>query len=102
MTTKSHDNKKVEMASVTYDLVKGDFAPDDASDIVNELFNTKINYHKLKNLSQLIRTESKDSHQIDRITELRSTQQQSKELMKQARETGKSIRLYSTISIELI
>jgi len=56
MTAKSHNNQKVTMALKTFDLVKGDFAPDDASDIVNEFFNTKINYHKLKNLSQLIRT----------------------------------------------
>jgi hypothetical protein len=86
----------------TYDLIKGDFSPEEAAEIMNDLFAKKINFHTQKGFGQLLRFGSKDPKSVQRISELELTQEQILELIAEANNTGKSLRVNSIISIELI
>jgi len=86
----------------TYDLIKGEFSPTEASEIVNDLFTKKINFNEVKNFSQLIRFGSKDPVIVQRISELKLSQQNARELINEAKDNGKKLRVSSTISIEFI
>jgi hypothetical protein len=85
-----------------YDLIKGDYSPEDASEIINHLLLKKINYHKLRSFSRQIRYGEVDEYSLQRIEELEQCKESIRALVLQAREQGKSLRLESTISIELI
>jgi hypothetical protein len=85
-----------------YDLVKGDFSPAEASEIIDDLFNTKINFHERKNFSRQIRFGSDDLHGLQRIKELKMARELANGLITEAKKSGKSLRVNSTISIELI
>jgi len=102
MIAKSHESQATTLGKETYDLVKGDFSPAEASEIVNDLFCKKINFHSLKSFQQLVRSGSKDHGSEQRINELKLAQKQTKELIQEAKESGKGVRVISTISIELI
>ncbi len=96
------EKKFQEIESGVYDLVKGDFSPEEASEIVNALFSKKINFHEVKNFSQLIRFGSKDPDTTERISQLKLNQKHARKLIREARETGKTLRVNSTITIEFI
>jgi len=89
-------------AKATYDLIKGDFSPEEASELINDLFLKKINFHQRKNFSQQIRFGSEDLQGLQRIKELKMTLEQAKDLFNEAKQSGKAVRVNSTISIELI
>lgn len=91
-----------EIKNENFDLVKGDFTPSDASEVVTDLFDKKINFHKVKHFSQHIRFNAKDHNSKDRIMELNLAKEEAIELMAEASKSGKSIRLNCAISIELI
>lgn len=86
----------------TYDLVKGKFTPDEASEIVHALFFKKISFHELKIFSNEIRYGLKDHDSKKRIEELKKAQQQARDLIDKAKEEGKSLQLDSQISIKLV
>jgi hypothetical protein len=86
----------------TFDLVKGDFSPDEGSEILNELFSKKINFHEVKSFSEQIRFGTPDVKGLKRIKELKIARNSAIELIAEAKKSGKSLRNYSTISIELI
>jgi len=90
------------VARATYDLIKGDFSPEEASEIISDLFLKKINFHQRKNFSQQIRFGSQDLQGLERIKELKMTLEQTSELIGEAKKSGKSLRVNSTIIIDLI
>jgi len=97
------EQKKTSTATQgTYELIKGEFSPAEASEIINEMFSKKINFHEVKSFSQLIRYGAKDEATLQRLNELKLNQQFAKDLIQEAKEAGKSLRVRSTISIEFI
>lgn len=84
-----------------YELIKGDFTPAEAFEIISFLISTKINFHNLQNFSKQIRFNINDEASLKRIQELEISKESIKELVKMAKANGKSLRLKSTISIEL-
>lgn len=85
-----------------YVLVEGKFDPEEACEIVNTLFTKKINFHELKCFSDEIRFGAKDQVAEDRVEQLKLSRENAKLLFEKAKESGKSIRLHSEISIELV
>jgi len=85
-----------------FDLVKGEFSPDEASEILVDLFSKKINFHEVKSFSEQIRFGTEDVKGLKRIKELKIARNSAIELIAEANKSGKSLRIYSTISIELI
>ena len=81
-------------------LVDGSFTPSQASDVINALLDTKINFHKLKRLS-ITEGNINDVCEYDnsRIVELIEEKGFAKEFFSEARLQGKKLKLKSTISI---
>lgn len=96
------EKAEVKDLKKTCELIKGEFSPEEASEIVYDLFSKKINFHEVKNFSKLIRKGTEDQKSNERIVELKADKNQAKELINKAAASGKSIRITSTISIELI
>lgn len=94
---------EVETLVNSLKLVDGVFSPSNASDLLKELINTKINFHKLNRLS-LQEGNHEDEAPFDnsRILELESERENFWEAVRYARENNKSIKLKSTITIEYI
>jgi hypothetical protein len=86
----------------TCELIKGDFSPEEASEIVHDLFSKKINFHEVKSFSKLIREGVEDHKSAERIVELKADKKSAKELINEAEASGKTLRITSTVHIELI
>lgn len=54
-------------------LVKGSFSKEDAREIINNLFGSKISFHKNRNFSNEIRFNQQDKHALRRAKELRES-----------------------------
>jgi hypothetical protein len=85
-----------------YPLVKGTFSPEDAKEITSHLISEKINFHEKKSFSNKIRFGEIDENSQVRIKELNQSRTSINELIDQAREQGKTLKIESTITIELI
>lgn len=83
-------------------LIDGTFTASEAGDIINDVLQVKVNFHKLQRLS---RTEGNlnDSCEYDngRIVELLDAQQDAKAFFKDVRLHGKKLKIKSTIHISL-
>jgi len=96
------EKTQVEQQKGTYDLVKGEFTLEEASEIINDLFMKKINFNEVKSFGQFVRTGAKDPATLKRIEELKTAREKAQQLLALAKSEGKSLRVESTISIELI
>lgn len=85
-----------------YDLVKGEFTAEQASEILHDLFTRKISFNKQKRLSQQVRFGIHDSKIDVRISELQDAHNRVRSLLETAKSTGKNLRIDSSIFIELI
>ena len=83
-------------------LIKGEFSPTDAYDILENLISKKINYHIARNFSSEIRFGKKDHYSIQRISELKEMQNFFNELIEDAKQQGKKISIHSDILIKLV
>lgn len=95
-------NRSQEIEKGHFDLIKGDFMPDDALEVCNHLILKKINFHEVRSFSHLIKFGFTDQSSLKRIEELKLDKESIKDLVLQAREQGKTLRIKATISIELI
>ncbi len=84
------------------DLIKGDFSPEDAKEIINHLFSEKINFHGVKSFSNKVRFGEVDHNSERRIIELKQSRASLNEMIKSAKEQGKTLKIESTVSIEII
>lgn len=94
---KSRDLKKDKQ-----DLIRGEFSPEDAQEIINHMISKKISFHELRNFSSEIRFGNSDDFSQKRCEELKESQLTLSEVIQKAKEQGKMIRLESHISIEII
>lgn len=94
--------ERSNMQGEKYSLIKGEFSADEAAEVIYELFNKKINFNETKSLSQFLRKGEKDPKTLQRIKELKSDLEKTKELIAHAKESGKKLRVDSNISIDLI
>jgi hypothetical protein len=63
-------------------LVKGDFTPSEASDVIMALLDEKINFHQIQRLQKWEQNHSYDSVEIDdRITQLEKEKEAVKEFL---------------------
>ena len=83
-------------------LIKGEFTPDDALEVIDHLITEKINFHKRKSFSNEIRFGHVDNTSSVRSQELRLCKQSIKNFIQSANNDGKKLNIYSTITIEII
>lgn len=93
----SPSNTKTEQK---INLIDGRFTASEAADIIKDVLNVKINFHKLHRLS-ITEGDSNDACEFDngRIDELLNEQEIAKEFFKDVRLQGKKLKISSTIHI---
>ncbi len=99
--TKEMETNTVENV-VTHALIKGEFQADDAAEIIYHMLTTKINFHGQRNFSSQIRFGENNEASLKRIKELEAARNEINELVGIAKANGRTMRISSSISIELI
>ena len=94
--------EKVLVNKQTEDLVRGEYSAIDAKEIVSNLTRQKINFYNLRNFISQERSGKPDEYSLNRIEELKESKQLLFELINVAKEQDKTIKINSTITIELI
>jgi len=89
-------NKQIE------DLVRGEYSAEEAKEIISNLILQKINFHNLKDFSSKERFGEADKNSIMRIEELKESRQHLLDVIDAAKKAGKTVKISSTIAIELI
>ena len=89
-------NKQIE------DLVRGEYSAEEAKEIISNLILQKINFHNLKVFSSKERFGEADKNSIMRIEELKESRQHLLDVIDAAKKAGKTVKISSTIAIELI
>ncbi|MEP1087071.1 hypothetical protein [Algoriphagus sp.] len=84
------------------DLIKGEFTPEEAKEIISHLFSEKINFHGMKSFSNKVRFGEVDHASEARIVELKQSNSELNQFIKTARLKGKKLRITSTVSIKLV
>jgi hypothetical protein len=102
MITESKVKESGMVDNAHHDLVRGDFSPEEALDILTHLISAKINFHDLRSFSLQVRFGMVDENAALRTKELKESREAVKELIREASAQGKNLRINSSISIELI
>ena len=89
-------NKQIE------DLVRGEYSAEEAKEIISNLILQKINFHNLKDFRSKERFGEADKNSIMRIEELKESRQHLLDVIDAAKKAGKTVKISSTIAIELI
>jgi hypothetical protein len=95
--------EKVEIINQKIQLVKGEFTPSEASDIINALIDEKINFHKLQRLqiwegNHICKTD----HLNDRITQLQKEKEITRDFISKARAQGSKLKINGILEISTI
>ncbi|MGV8879623.1 MAG: hypothetical protein ACOH2A_11395 [Sphingobacteriaceae bacterium] len=94
--------KKVDLQEQTVQLVKGEFTPSQASDIVMCLINQKINYHKLQGMQLWERNHSYDEMPVNnRIKELEEQRTAAAAFIANARAEDKHLHIDGIIEMTI-
>lgn len=84
------------------DLLRGKYSAEEAKEIISNFITQKINFHNMRNYSSQIRYERPDENSLIRIEELKESRKSLMELINTAKEEGRTLKIDSTITIELI
>lgn len=94
--------EQVLVKKQTEDLVRGEYVAEEAREIISNLILQKINFHNLKDFSSRERSGKADEHSLQRIEELKESRQHILDVIEGAREAGKTVKINSTITIEVL
>jgi len=81
-------------------LIKGEFETEEAKDILRNLIDFKIKFHKIKSLNSELKFGEKDARSLTRISELKASMQKMLEIMEEAEANGYSLKIEAKIEIE--
>lgn len=81
-------------------LIEGFFSPDEAREILMNVFLSKINFHKGKNFSSEERFGKEDVYALKRIPELKRTIESINELIENAKNNNQTLEITSEITIK--
>lgn len=81
-------------------LLDGEFSPEDAYEILLELFLSKINFHNSKNLSSRERLGIEDELSQKRIPDLRESIAKLKKIIEVAEVQNATVKIKSDVFIE--
>jgi len=83
-------------------LISGNFSADEASRILFELVNSKINFHNME-IAHIQETGVGSIEKSElRLKELKKLKNEIKDLMKEAKQEGVSLNIESTININMM
>ena len=91
---------KSEIHAQEIQLVKGEFTPSQASDVIMALINQKINYHKIEGLQNWERNHKYDQEPLNnRINELEEEKRIAAAFISKMREQGKNLKIKGIIEM---
>lgn len=100
---KTNELIKNERMTTQIQLVKGDFNPLEASQIILSLINEKINFHKIERLQIWEGNHNCETEPLDkRIEELEKEKVVAKEIIAKAKRLGAQIKINGVLEISLI
>ena len=82
-------------------LIEGCFHPDEANEIIRSLFNYKIQFHAVTALSIWVRTGQDPKYHHKRKEELGQSLRTILQVIEQAKEEGKFLRIVSNVQVTL-
>lgn len=85
-----------------FQLIEGEFLPEEALKLLLSLLNNKIKFHQLESFSNQIRVGSDLSHAKKRVEYLNKSIEDIKLILKDAEENGKQLKIESVIQITLV
>ena len=83
----------------THTLIDGTFSDKEASDILNNFFESKIHFHEMKNFSSEERFGKKDATAVKRIPELKVASKQILEMVQEAQQKNKKLQIKANIEV---
>ncbi len=96
-TEKATKTKRTEQK---IQLVKGEFTPSEASDVITSLINEKINFHKIQRLQIYEGNHGCETDQLDgRIKELEEEKRIAKEFIANSRGLGNNLKINGVLEI---
>ena len=91
---------RVEKTKEKIQLVKGEFTPSEASDIIMALIDEKINFHKIQRLQLWEGNHKCETNQLDgRIAELQDEKRITREFIANIRSLGRNLKINGTLEI---
>ncbi len=100
MKTQELDKAKVSTQKIQ--LVKGEFTPSEALDIVRSLIDEKINFHKIQRLQLWEGNHACNTNQLDgRIKELELEKEKTREFIAEMRTQGKNLMINGVLEIKI-
>lgn len=83
------------------DLIDGQFTPEDARELLIDLFSRKTNFHEIKNFSANERFGKDDPVHINRIHALTNSMEQLNRLFQEVKGSDKKVVIRSVVSISV-
>ena len=85
-----------------YKLIEGTFSDQEAKDILKNFFESKINFHEMRNFSSEERFGHKDAMAVKRIPELKQASKDILEIVQQAKLGNKRLLINANIQISIV
>jgi hypothetical protein len=82
-------------------LIEGHFSPEEAREILMNVFLSKIHFHQNKNLSSEERFGKEDTTALKRIPELKSSMKLISQLIEEAKINNETLQIISEVRINL-
>jgi hypothetical protein len=82
-------------------LIDGDFDDREATEILVNIFSSKINFHQVKNFSSQERYGKVDAHAAKRIIELKNGLEKALEILLNAKKNNKRLTIKSDVNITI-
>lgn len=82
-------------------LIDGDFDDREATEILVNIFSSKINFHQVKNFSSQERYGKVDAHAAKRIIELKNGLEKALEILLNAKKNNKRLTIKSDVKITI-
>lgn len=89
----------IENPKHEFQLIEGEFLPDEAMKLLMSLLNNKINYHQLESFSNQIRIGKEVLHSQKRVDYLKQSIEDIKKIINEAEQKGKQLNIGSVIQI---
>ena len=85
-----------------FKLIEGAFTPQDAKEVLTNLYKSKINFHLMKNFSALERFGKNDKMAGRKIRKLKESLTIISTIIQKASERNKSLIITATVNIDLV
>ncbi len=93
------DKDNIMAEKLEFNLVLGNYSPEEAATVLLSLINSKINFHELETFRQVERGEGHPERSKRRVQELTESRQQVRGLLERSKQDGLTITLKGVIQV---